>query len=490
MRKLSLMPIAVAILITGCTMEPHYRRPDAPVAASFPNGGVYQTQPLAESGKRSANGQVAPDIGWRNFFVDPRLQQLIGIALKNNRDLRVSVLNIEAARAQYQITRAGLFPTVNAVASQSKQRTPGVLSPTSRTVSDVYSVGLNASWEIDFFGRIQSLKDQALAQYLGTSQARKAAELSLVSEVADQYLTMIAFDELLEVTRDTLKTAQGSYGLTKLQFDSGTGSELDLRQAQTVVDEAQANLQAQERARAQAENALVFLIGEPLPADLPPGAMLDAQDLLEDIPAGLPSDLLSRRPDIMEAEQNLLVANANIGAARAAFFPKVSLTGNFGTLSPSLGGLFKPGSAAWGFGPQISVPIFEGGENRANLDLANVQKKIQVAQYEKAIQTAFREVADGLAARGTYDQEIEARQRDILAEQRRLELSELRYRRGVDSYLSVLTAQNDLYASRQSLITARMQRLTSLVDLYRALGGGWIERSGEEPRPADAHGIG
>ena len=490
MRKLSLMPIAVAILITGCTMEPHYRRPDAPVAASFPSGGVYQTRPLAESGKRSANGQVAPDIGWRNFFVDPRLQQLIEIALKNDRDLRVSVLNIEAARAQYQITRAGLFPTVNAAASQSKQRTPGVLSPTSRTISDVYSVGLNASWEIDFFGRIRSLKDQALAQYLATSQARKAAVLSLVSEVADQYLTMLAFDELLGVTRDTLKTAQGSYGLTKLQFDNGTGSELDLRQAQTVVEEAQANLQAQERARAQAENALVFLIGEPLPVDLPPGATLDGQNLLEDIPAGLPSDLLSRRPDIMEAEENLMAANANIGAARAAFFPKVSLTGNFGTLSPSLGGLFKPGSAAWGFGPQITVPIFEGGANRANLDLANVQKKIQVAQYERAIQTAFREVADGLAARGTYDQEIEARQRDTLAEQRRLELSELRYRRGIDSYLSVLTAQNDLYASRQSLISARVQRLTSLVDLYRALGGGWIERSGEEPRPADAHGIG
>jgi outer membrane protein, multidrug efflux system len=490
MRKLSLLPIALAVLITGCTMEPHYRRPDAPVAASFPGDGVYHTQPSAAGGARSANGQAAPDIGWRDFFVDPRLQQLISIALKNNRDLRVSVLNIEAARAQYQITRAGLLPAVNAAASQSKERTPRDLSPTSRTVSDVYSVGLNASWEIDFFGRIQSLKDQALAQYLATSQARKAAELSLVSQVADQYLTMIAYDEVLAVTRDTLKTAQDSYALTRLQFDHGTGSELDLRQAQTVVDEAQANLQAQERARAQAENSLVVLVGEPLPADLPPGVALDGQDLLEDIPAGLPSDLLSRRPDIMEAEQNLLAANANIGAARAAFFPKVSLTGNFGTLSPSLGSLFKPGSAAWGFGPQISVPIFAGGENRANLDLANVQKNIQVAQYEKAIQTAFREVADGLAARGTYDQEIEARQHDTQAEQRRLELSELRYRSGVDSYLSVLTAQNDLYASRQSLITARMQRLTSLVDLYRALGGGWIERSGEAPRAADAGGAG
>jgi len=471
-------------------MEPHYYRPDAPVSASFPNSGVYQTQSPHVSGKRSANGQAAPDIGWRDFFVDRRLQQLIEIALKNNRDLRVSVLNIEAARAQYQITRAGLLPAVNGAASQSRLRTPIDLSRTPQTVSDVYSVGLNASWEIDFFGRIRSLKDQALAQYLATTQARKAAELLLVSQVADQYLTMLAYDELIEVTQDTLETAQGSYQLTKLKFDNGTGSELDLRQAQTVVDQAQASLQAQARARAQAENLLVLLIGESLPPDLAPGVRLDGQDLLEDIPAGLPSDLLSRRPDIMEAEENLLAANANIGAARAAFFPKVTLTGTFGTLSPSLGGLFKPGSAAWAFGPQISIPIFEGGTNLANLDLAEVRKKIQVAQYERAIQAAFREVADGLAARGTYDREIAARQHNTLAEQRRLELSQLRYRSGVDSYLSVLTAQNDLYASRQSLITARMQRLTSLVDLYRALGGGWIERSGEEPRPADTPGVG
>jgi outer membrane protein, multidrug efflux system len=347
-------------------------------------------------------------------------------------------------------------------------------------------VGLNASWEIDFFGRIQSLKDQALAQYLATAQARKAAEILLVSKVADQYLAMLAYDDLLKVTQDTLKTAQDSYNLTKLQFDNGTGSELDLRQAQTVVEQANANFQSEARSRAQSENALVLLLGEPMPDDLPPGLPLDSQNLLTDIPAGLPSDLLVRRPDIIEAEENLLAANANIGAARAAFFPKVSLTGNFGTLSPSLGGLFKPGSAAWGFGPQISVPIFAGGQNKADLDLAHVQKNIQIAEYEKAIQTAFREVADGLAARGTYDQQITALESDTFAEQRRLDLSDLRYRSGVDSYLSVLTAQTGLYSAQQLLITARMQRLTNLVDLYNTLGGGWIERTGEEPRPADS----
>ncbi|TAL92066.1 MAG: efflux transporter outer membrane subunit [Paraburkholderia sp.] len=487
MQKHSLIAVAVAFLAAGCTMAPKYERPAAPVSDGFPTGGVYSTQPgAADNGTRSANGQAATDIGWRDFFTDPRLQRLIEISLKNNRDLRVSVLNIAASRAQYQITRAELFPTLDAAASQSKQRTPKNLSVSGNTITNSYSVGLNASWEIDFFGRVQSLKDQALAQYLATAQARKAAEIALVSSVADQYLTLLSTDDLLKVTEGTLKTAQDSYNITKLQFETGTGSELDLRQAQSVVEQAQANLQAQARLRAQAENALVLLVGEPLPSDLPPGLPLNDQNLLTDIPAGLPSDLLQRRPDIIEAEQNLLAANANIGAARAAFFPRISLTGNFGTLSPTLGGLFKAGSAAWAFAPQITLPIFEGGANKANLDLANVQKNIQIAQYEKAIQTAFREVADGLAARGTFDQEIAARERNTFAEQRRFDLSDLRYKNGVDSYLSVLTAQTDLYAAQQTLINARLQRLTNLVDLYQFLGGGWIERAGETPRPADA----
>jgi len=486
MQKHSLIAVAVALFAAGCTMAPKYHRPDEPVTANFPTGGVYDTQPGAASASRTANGQAAADIGWRDFFADARLQRLIEIALKNNRDLRVSVLNIQASQAQYQITRAALFPTLNAAASQSKQRTPKDLTATGLTISNTYSVGLNASWEIDFFGRIQSLKDQALAQYLATAQARKAAEIALVSQVANQYMTVLEVDDLLKVTQNTLKTAQESYRIAKLQFDNGTGSELDLRQSETVVDQAQANLQSQARLRAQADNALVLLVGEPLPDDLPPGMTLDNQNLLTDVPAGLPSDLLTRRPDIMEAEENLLAANANIGAARAAFFPKVSLTGSFGTLSPTLGGLFKPGSAAWSFAPSITLPIFEGGANKANLDLATVQKNIQIATYEKAIQTAFREVADGLAARGTYDQQIQALERNTFAEQRRLDLSDLRYRNGVDSYLSVLTAQNDLYISQQLLVTARMQRLQNLVTLYQALGGGWIERAGEQPRPADA----
>jgi multidrug efflux system outer membrane protein len=484
MRTLSLIAVAVGLLAAGCTMQPRYHRPDAPVPASFPTGGVYQTQPGSDA-DHSANGVPASDIGWHNFFADPRLRRIIAIALKNNRDLRVSVLNIEQAQAQYRIARAPLFPTLDGVGSKNVSRTPKSLSFLDQTISKTYTVGLQTSWEIDFWGRIRSLKDQALAKYLATAQARKAAEISLVSQVADQYLTMLSYDDLLKVTQDTLKTAQDSYGLTKLQFDNGAGSELDLRQAQTVVEQAQANMQAQARSRAQAENALVLLLGEPLPEDLEPGLLLSDQDLLTDIPAGLPADLLTRRPDIMEAEQNLLAASANIGAARAAFFPKVTLTGSAGTASPTLDGLFKPGSFAWTFLPTITLPVFEGGSNIANLDLATIQKKIQIAQYEKAIQSAFRDVADGLAARGTYDQQIAALERDVFAEHRALELSELRYHTGVDSYLSVLTAQTNLYSAQQSLINARVNRLTSLVNLYVALGGGWVEQTGDTPRPAD-----
>ncbi|MGS0893668.1 efflux transporter outer membrane subunit [Burkholderia stagnalis] len=487
MQKHALTAIAVALFATGCTMAPHYKRPDAPVSQAFPAGGVYSTQPGAAAGARSANGQAATAIGWREFFVDPRLQRLIEIALKNNRNLRVSVLNIEAARAQYQIVRAGLFPTLDGTGTGNIQRYPAGVSQTQQPlISRTYNVGLSASWELDLFGRVQSLKDQALAEYLSTAYARQAQEISLVAQVADQYLTLLSTDDLLKVTEDTLKTAQSSYDLTKLQFDNGTGSELDLRQAQTVVETALANQQAQARARAQAVNALVLLIGEPLPDDLPPGMPLDAQNLLTDVPAGLPSDLLTRRPDVMQAEETLLAANANIGAARAAFFPKISLTAAFGTASPTLGGLFKAGTAAWSFAPNIALPIFEGGSNIANLDLAHVQKRIEIANYELAIQTAFREVSDGLAARGTYDQQIAALERNEHAQQRRFDLSDLRYKNGVDSYLSVLTAQTDLYTAQQTLISARLARWSNLVDLYRALGGGWIQRAGDTPRAPDA----
>jgi multidrug efflux system outer membrane protein len=482
MSKFSLpIALAVAALAAGCSFEPHYQRPAPPVPATFPVGGVYQSQPP------SPGALPAPDLGWHEFFIDPRLQKLVELALRNNRDLRVSSLNVQEAAAQYQIVRAGLFPSINATAEEDKSRVPKSLALLNRTVSNEYSVGLGAaSWELDFWGRIRSLKDQALAQYLATAQARKAAEISLVGQVGDQYLTVVAFDEQLKVTQETLTTAEASYKLAKLQFDIGTGSELDLREAEGVVEQARANLASQARSRAQAENALTLLVGEPLPADLPAALPLDSQAILSDVPAGLPSDLLTRRPDIMQAEQTLLAANANIGAARAAFFPAISLTGQLGTASLTMGSLFKPGSVAWSFSPQITLPIFDAGTNKANLDISHLEKNAAIAQYEKAIQTAFREVSDGLAARGTYDDQIKSLERFVFAEQRRLDLSELRYKNGVDSYLTVLTAQTDLYTAQQTLITARMQRLTNLVDLYQALGGGWLAHTGDKPRPADA----
>jgi multidrug efflux system outer membrane protein len=337
---------------------------------------------------------------------------------------------------------------------------------------------LSASWEIDFFGRLRSLSDAALEQYLASEQARRAAQILLVSQVADQYLTVLAFDEALVVTQKTLDAAQASYKIVKLQFDTGTASELDLTLAQTIVEQALSNDSAQVRLRAQAENALVLLVGQALPRNSPPGVRLDAQRILADIPAGLPSDLLARRPDILEAEALLRSENANVGAARAAFFPRISLTGSLGTASTTLAGLFSAGAGAWSFIPALVAPVFNGGANQANLDIAMLQKDIGIAQYEKAIQNAFREVSDGLAARGTYDQQLAALQRDTAAEQRRLDLANMLYTNGIDSYLNVLTAQTDLYNAQQALVTARLNRLTGLVDLYRALGGGWLERSG------------
>ncbi|MEM5430405.1 efflux transporter outer membrane subunit [Cupriavidus oxalaticus] len=475
--------VASALLVTlatGCSLQPVYQRPAAPVAAAFPAGEAYKTA----SASTGSTTLPAADIGWRDFLADPRLQRLVELALQNNRDLRVAALNVEKVQAQYRVQHAAMFPQVNAGASASATGTSTGSSGSGANTSRNYSVGVSASWEIDFFGRLRSLSDAAFEQYLASVYARQAIEILLVSEIADQYLTMLAYDEQLAVTRSTLETAQAAYKIVKLQFDTGTASELDLRLSETTVEQAQANYAAQVRLRAQAENALVLLVGQPLPADQPPPVRLGAQPILTDIPAGLPSDLLQRRPDILQAEAVLRSENANIGAARAAFFPRISLTGTLGTASAALGGLFAGGSSAWSFIPSLVMPIFTAGANQANLDVATVQKDIGIAQYEKAVQTAFREVADGLAARGTYDDQLAAQQRYTDTQQRRLELANMLYTSGTDSYLSVLTAQTDLYNAQLALVTTRLNRLTSLVGLYRSLGGGWIQRTGDAPRRA------
>ena len=468
-----LLTIGLTLGLAACSLQPVYERPAAPIAREFPAGAAYEATP--------AGGSPAADTGWRDFLADPRLQRLVEIALKSNRDLRVAALNVRQVQAQYRIQRSASLPSIAGFAGESASRTPGQAPEVART----YSTGVAAAWEIDFFGRLQSLSDAALQQYFATAQARRAAEILLVSQVADQYLTMLALDEQLAVTRQTLAAAQASYDIVKLRFDAGTGTELALRQAQSVVEQSNADLAAETRARAQAENALVLLLGQALPPDLPPVIPLVKQQILAEIPAELPSDLLERRPDILQAEALLRSENADIGAARAAFFPSISLTGSLGSSSATLGSLFGAGSLAWAFVPSITLPIFEGGALRANLDVARIRKDIGIAQYEKAIQTAFREVADALAARGTYDDQLAAQERYTASQRRSLELAEFRYRNGVDSYLNVLTAQTGLYGAQQALVTTRLQRLTSLVDLYRTLGGGWIERTGDQPRAAD-----
>jgi len=471
--------IAGALLVGACTLQPDYVRPAASVAATFPSGDAYKSA-------ASARDAEAAEIGWRDVLTDPRLQRLVEIGLANNRDLRVAALNVAQLQAQYRIQRATLFPQIDAAGGLSSSRTPESVSSFGRAlVQRAYSADLSASWEIDFFGRLRSLSEQALQQYFATAQARKATEILLVAQIADQYLALLSFDELVAVTQRTLQSAEASYKLTLLQFQTGTGTELSLREAQTVVEQARANYSAQIRGRAQAENALVLLLGQPLPADLPPPVPLNAQAIVADIPAGVPSELLARRPDIMQAEALLRGANASIGAARAAFFPTISLTGDFGTASSALDGLFKSGSKEWSFAPSVTLPIFNAGSLRASLDVAKLQKDIDIAQYEKAIQTAFREVADGLAARGTYDDQVASQERFTEAQQRRLDLSNMRFRSGVDPYLTVLTAQTDLYNAQQTLVSVRLARLTNLVDLYRSLGGGWIERTGDAPRAAE-----
>jgi multidrug efflux system outer membrane protein len=470
--------MAVAALLGACSLQPVYHRPDAPVAGAYPAGASY--------GPPGTGSLPATEIGWRDFLTDPRLQRMVEIALANNRDLRVAALTVRQMQAQYRIQRAAMFPQVSAGASSSASRTPGSLSSTGKAeVLHDYTVGPSASWVIDFFGRLESLKDMSLQQYLATAQARKAFEILLVSQVADQYLIVLAYDEYLVVTQRTLTAAQESLRLTQAMFQAGTGTELAVAQAQTVVEVAKANYTAQVRGRAQAENTLVLLLGNPLPADLPPAVPLNAQKMVTDIPEGLPSDLLTRRPDVMQAEAMLKGANANIGAARAAFFPTISLTGSLGSASATLGGLFGAGSLAWSFLPAITVPIFTAGLLRAELDVAVLQKDIYIAQYQKTIQIAFSEVANGLAARSTYGDQLASMERYTAAEQRALDLSVAMFQTGVADYLTVLTAQTFLYDAQMQLIATRLARLASLVDLYQYLGGGWIERTGDTPRPAD-----
>jgi outer membrane protein, multidrug efflux system len=493
-KTISLLITLAAGSLAGCTLAPKYERPVAPVSQDWPSGPAY-------AGWNQLGGfmtNAATEIRWRAFFRDARLQTLIDLALTNNRDLRVAVLNVEQSRAQYRIQRADLFPTITAGASGTRQRIPADIlgagtgfGPGGAVTYSLYRVSLGTTaYELDLFGRVQSLNKQALENYFASEEARKSAHITLVSEVAIQYLTERELDEQLALTRQTLAAVQSSYDLNKRSFEVGTASELDLQTSAAQVQTARANVEVYERQRAQAENALVLLVGQPLPLNLPPPKSLNEQNLSDNLPADLPSDLLQRRPDILQAEHLLKAANANIGAARAAFFPKITLTGSAVTESLQLSHLFTGPSAAWSFTPEISLPIFAGGRNRANLDVARISTRIEVAQYEKTIQSAFREVADALAARTTLERQIQAEDALVAAEQGRYSLADVRYRNGVESYLAVLTAQQDLYSAQQRILQSRLARLSNTITLYKALGGGWdMELSSRETAmlsPSDA----
>lgn len=467
----ALSPLVIAALLAGCSFIPKYERPAAPVPEAFALAG----------NDVPATARAAADIDWKDYFTDPRLQRLIGIALGNNRDLRVAMLNVEQARAQFQIQRAGQFPTVNAIASGTRQ--PSLVNG---QYANQFQAGLGISaWEIDFFGRIGALKEQALAQFLATEEARKSAQISLVAAVASGWLTLMADEELLDISRRTLETREESVKLTRLRLEHGVSSELDSHQAESLAQAARATYAQQQRQRLLDENALALLLGQPLPDDirasLPSMRLADAAPM-QPLPAGLPSDLLQRRPDIRQAEQLLIGANANIGAARAAFFPRISLTAQFGSVSDELSGLFKSGSWAFSLAPQLALPIFDAGRNQAGLESARAGREIAVAQYEKSIQTAFREVSDALAGQATLQQQIDAQRAQTQADAKRLDLSDLRYRNGVASYLDLLDAQRSLYATEQALVQTRLQQLQNQVTLYKVLGGGWTDTGGGPAR--------
>jgi outer membrane protein, multidrug efflux system len=464
-----LYPLFLMLLLAGCaTLAPEYTRPVAPVPVAW-NAGPAE---LA-----AADGAVETRLGevpWQEFFLETQLRQMVALALENNRDLRIALLGIERTRAQFQIRRAELLPHLDASASGSARRVPVDLSsPGSAETIHQYNVGVGvSSYELDLFGRVRSLKDQALEQYLASDEAKRSVQISLVSQVADGWLTLAADREQLQLALETLANQQQASRLVETRFNAGIASGLDLQQARTSVAAAQVAIARYTNLVAQDENFLQQLVGAPLPPELLPAALPTVLAAGPDIPPGLPSEVLLQRPDILAAEHLLQGANANIGAARAAFFPRITLVSSLGTGSDQLSGLFQEGSMAWNFAPGITLPLFTAGSNRANLEVAKVDRELAVARYEQAIQTAFREVADALTRQGTIDEQLTAQQSLTDASAESYRLSSARYQQGVDSFLNVLDAQRTLYGARRQLIDTQLIRLTNLVTLYKVLGGG------------------
>ncbi|WP_425220722.1 efflux transporter outer membrane subunit [Pseudomonas sp.] len=462
--------LPLVLCLSACSLQPELRMPSAPVPAHFP----------AEN-QASGSGLPASALGWRAMFGDPRLQRLIELALENNRDLRLATLNVQAAQPLADIAGAARLPAVGLEGERTRERTLDSGSSRSGAVSQ--HNGLNvalSAFELDLFGRVRSLSDAALARYLASQHGREAAQIALVGAVAEAYFAQRLADEQVQLAEQTQADWNQSLALARLLKQSDQSSSLDVAQAESQVALADAELEAGRRRLLLANNALQLVLGSPLPADLPPAQPLERQPVIARLPAGLPADLLLNRPDLQQAEQVLVAANADIGAARAAFFPQISLTASFGYASTSLGDLFDPASQVWRFAPQISQPLFQGGRLRAELRLAEIRKSEAIALYERAVQSAFREVADALAGTASFDHQIEAQLRAVTAAEHRLHLSDLRYRAGLDGRLELLDAQRQLQAARQSLLALRGADIANRVALYKSLGGGLYARDAQE----------
>jgi multidrug efflux system outer membrane protein len=477
MARYPLPAVLVAMAMTGCSMAPRYVAPAPPVPARFPSPSA----PAAQA------APAAADLEWKDFYTDERLRKVLELAQAHNRDFKVAALNTEKARAYYRIQRSALLPQVDAVGSSARERLPASVSSTgSPMVSQVYSVSAGiSSWEIDFFGRIQSLKDQALQQFLATEQSQRAALISLRAQVASAYLALAGDQEALKLAQDTLESQDSTYRMAQRSFSVGASSELDARRAQVSRDSAQVSVASYTRVVALDRSTLDFLVGAPVPQDLLPDSLSSLTPLRESFSVGLPSDVLVNRPDILMAENQLKAANANIGAARAAFFPTVSLTTNIGTMNSQLSGLFKAGSNAWTFSPQISVPIFDYGAHRANLKVSKVDREIYLAQYDKAIQSAFKEVSDAITDRDAIREQRVAQETLTQALAATYKLAQARFKAGLDGSLSELDAQRSFFAAEQNLIALRQSELNNLVTLYKVLGGGTRSRSSAADTPVD-----
>ncbi|MEN5040098.1 MULTISPECIES: efflux transporter outer membrane subunit [Stenotrophomonas] len=464
MRKplMASLALAVSLVLSGCsTLEPR----STEVAPAIPS----QWPATATAGAQTATADVA-DIGWRDFFVDPRLQAVITQSLDNNRDLRVAVLNVERARAQYRIQRADRVP---AIGVQGQMTRSGGDAP----VTEQFSANLGVvEFELDLFGRVRNLSQAALQQYFAEAANRRSAQLSLVAEVANAWLTLGADSEQLRIAQATLATYEDSLRLTEARRQLGGASALELSQTRTLVETARTDVARFAGQVAQDRNALVLLAGGPIDASLLPQAEVTDVASVRPLPAGVPGDVLLRRPDVMAAEHVLLSANANIGAARAAFFPSISLTGNIGSASSELSGLFDSGTRVWSFIPKLNLPIFQGGKLRANLGMATADRDIALAQYEKAIQSGFREAADALALNESLDAQLSSQQALVAAAEQAQQLSQARYDAGLDSFLTLLDARRTAYTARQSLVSTQLAQQSNQVALYKVLGGGWHER--------------